>query len=152
MSFGFRPQSAIAFSAASACNWICDMSGMTPSFVVSAAPTTATVLRGIGSAFRRTEEGQGDGVVLLCEHHLERHVQFQGLWRLRALDDVGHHARAFRELHHRDRVGRLETWHPTMMNDIAVEDRLARGGERGDLACAALRAERAGRKVDVAAI
>jgi hypothetical protein len=35
------PASAIALSAASACNWICDMSGMTPSFVVSAAPTMA---------------------------------------------------------------------------------------------------------------
>ena len=38
----FSPASAIAFSAASACNWSCDMFGITPSSVVSAAPTTAT--------------------------------------------------------------------------------------------------------------
>jgi hypothetical protein len=36
---GFRPASAIALNAASVCNWICDMSGMTPSRMVSAAPT-----------------------------------------------------------------------------------------------------------------
>ena len=42
MSDSFSPASAMALSAASACNWICDMLGMTPSSVVSAAPTTAT--------------------------------------------------------------------------------------------------------------
>src|SRR3954465_4920192 len=42
MSDGFRPASASAFSAASACRPITDMSGMTPIWVVSAAPTTAT--------------------------------------------------------------------------------------------------------------
>src|SRR5215471_4538525 len=41
MSAGLSPASTIAFSAASACSWICDMSGMTPSRVVSAAPTMA---------------------------------------------------------------------------------------------------------------
>jgi hypothetical protein len=38
---GLEAGSAIALSAASACNWICDMSGMIPSRVVSAAPTMA---------------------------------------------------------------------------------------------------------------
>src|SRR5436190_14814606 len=42
MSDGFRPPSAMACSAASACRPITDMSGMTPIWVVSAAPTTAT--------------------------------------------------------------------------------------------------------------
>jgi hypothetical protein len=41
MSAGLSPASAIALRAASACNWICAMSGMTPSRVVSAAPTMA---------------------------------------------------------------------------------------------------------------
>src|SRR5271166_4701436 len=120
MSFGFSPQSAIALSAASACNWICDMSGMTPSFVVSAAPTTATVLCGIGSAFRRTEQGQRDGVVLFLEHHFKRHVELQRLGRLRAFGDVGHHARAFRELHHGDRIRWLEAWHLAVVDYIAI--------------------------------
>jgi hypothetical protein len=42
MSDIFKPASAMAFNAASACNWICETFGMTPSSVVSAAPTTAT--------------------------------------------------------------------------------------------------------------
>jgi hypothetical protein len=41
MSAGLSPVSAIAWSAASACDWICDMSGMTPSRAVSAAPPIA---------------------------------------------------------------------------------------------------------------
>src|ERR1043165_9894880 len=137
MSLMVSPASAIAFSAASACSWICDMSGMTPSFVVSAAPTTATVLCGIGSAFRRTEEGQGDRIVLLREYHFERHVELQCFRRLRTFDDVGHHARAFGELHHGDRVGRLETGHLAVLDDVAVQDRFAGCGEYGDLARAA---------------
>src|SRR5690242_14500403 len=152
MSFGFRPQSAIAFNAASACNWICDMSGMTPSFVVSAAPTTATVLCGIASAFRRTEKGQSDAVILLGERHFQVHVQLQRLWRLRAIHDVGHHARTFREFHHSDRIRGLETGDLAMMDYVAVEDRLAGGLEHADLARAAFRAERARREICVAAI
>src|SRR6476469_1516038 len=151
MSFGFSPQSAIAFNAASACNWICDMSGMTPSFVVSAAPTTATVLCGISSAFRRTEEGQGDRVVLLREHHFKRHVELQCFRRLRTLDDVGHHARPFGELHHGDGVGRLETGHLAVMDHVAVEDRLAGRGEHADLACGALRTEWPRREINMTA-
>ena len=41
MSFGPRPASFIALSAASACSPICDRFGMRPSSVVSAAPTMA---------------------------------------------------------------------------------------------------------------
>src|ERR1700735_211199 len=151
MSFGFRPQSAIAFSAASACNWICDMSGMTPSFVVSAAPTTATVLCGIASAFRRTEEGERDRVGLFGEHHFERHVELQRLGRLRAFDNVRHHARTFRKLHHGDRIGRLEAGDLAMMDHVAIEDRAAAGGECVDLPRCAFRAERAWREIRVPA-
>src|SRR5579863_7630707 len=151
MSFGFSPQSAMALSAASACNWICDMSGMTPSFVVSAAPTTATVLWGIRSAFRQTEEGQRDGVVLLGECHLQVHVELQCLGCLRAFDDIGHHAWPFGELYDCNRIRRLEPWHLAVMDHVAVEDRLAAGLEHADLARAAFRAERPGREIRVAA-
>src|SRR5277367_3166483 len=151
MSFGFNPQSAIAFSAASACNWICDMSGMTPSFVVSAAPTTATVLCGIGSAFRRTEEGQRDGIVLFREHHLEWHIEYQCLRRLRAFYDVAHHARAFRQLDHGDGIGRLEAGHLAMMDHVAVQDRLARCLEHADRTRGAFRAERPWGEIHVTA-
>jgi hypothetical protein len=41
MSEGLSPAWAIALSAAPACNWIRDMSGVTPSLVVSAAATIA---------------------------------------------------------------------------------------------------------------
>src|SRR4051794_25556244 len=95
MSFGFSPQSFIALIAASACRPICDKLVMTPNSVVSAAPTTATVLCGMILPLRRTEQWQGDRVVLRLEHHLQLHVELQGLGCLRAIDDVGHHARAF---------------------------------------------------------
>src|SRR5262249_51985662 len=134
MSESFSPQSAIALSAASACSWICDMSGMTPSFVVSAAPTTATELCGIGLAFRRAEERKGDVVVLLREHDLEWHVELQCFRGLRALDDVGHHARAFHQLRDGDGVGRLEARHLAVVDYVAVEDRASRSGEHAHLA------------------
>src|ERR1700709_1266842 len=97
ISDSFRPASAIALSAASACNWICDTSGMTPSSVVSAAPTTATWFLRMTLTLRRTEQGKRDGVVELFEFHLQLHVEFERFRRLRAIDDVGHHARAFVE-------------------------------------------------------
>src|SRR5580658_6935206 len=93
MSFGFNPHSAMAFSAASACNWICERPGMTPSSVVSAAPTTVTVFCRIGSILRWPEQRQRDVVVLLFEHDFQRHVELQGFRRLRTLDDISHHAR-----------------------------------------------------------
>jgi hypothetical protein len=43
MSAFVSPASAIALRAASACNSMPDMSGITPSCVVSAAPTIATL-------------------------------------------------------------------------------------------------------------
>ena len=36
----FKPASANAFKAPSACNWTCDRLGMSPKLVVSAAPIT----------------------------------------------------------------------------------------------------------------
>src|SRR5271157_34078 len=111
MSFGRNPQSAIAFSAASACSWICERLGMTPSFVVSAAPTTVTAFCRIGSVLCRAELGQADIVVLFLEYDFQGHVELQGLRRLWAVDDIGHHARALGQLHHGDRIGRVETRH-----------------------------------------
>src|SRR5258708_26307911 len=108
MSDSFSPASATAFSAASACNWICDILGMTPSSVVSAAPTTATWFLRIALPLRRTEKGKGDLVVELLEPDLDLHIEFERFRRLRAVDDIGHHARAFVELDHRDGVGGRE--------------------------------------------
>src|SRR5882757_4431653 len=100
MSDSFSPASAMAFSAASACSWICETFGITPSSVVSAAPTTATWFLRMMSALRRTEQGKRDGVVELLERHLELHVELERLRRLRTIDDVAHHPGAFFELHH----------------------------------------------------
>src|SRR5207253_10354526 len=93
MSAGLNPASAIALRAASACSWICEVSGMTPSRVVSAAPTMAIDFGVIASAPGRAEERQGDLVVELLEGDFDRHVELQRLGGLRALGDVGHHAR-----------------------------------------------------------
>ena len=60
MSAGLCPASAIALSAASACNWICDMSGMTPSRVVSAAPTMAIDFSFLALAFGAGGGGRRD--------------------------------------------------------------------------------------------
>src|SRR5438067_3510979 len=98
MSFGRSPQSAMAFSAASACRPICDRSGITPSLVVSAAPTTVTAFLRMILVLRRTEQRQRDRIVLLLEHDLQVHVELQRFRRLLAFDDVGHHARPFGEL------------------------------------------------------
>src|SRR6202035_1497586 len=98
----------MAFNAASAWSWICETFGITPSSVVSAAPTTATWFLRMRSALRRTEQGKGDGVVELFEFHLQLHVELERLRRLRTVDDVGHHARTLVQLHHGDRIGRRE--------------------------------------------
>src|ERR1700749_1355138 len=105
MSEGFRPASAMAFSAASACRPITDTSGILPIWVVSAAPTTATDFGFMVLRPRRLEEGERDVVALLGEGDLHRHVELQGFGRLRAVDDVGHHGRALGQLHHGDGVG-----------------------------------------------
>src|SRR5215472_14885390 len=95
ISAGLSPASAIAFNPASACSWICDMSGMTPSRVVSAAPTMAIDFGFIGSPPRRAEQGERDLVVELLKGDLDRHVELERLGGLRAIHDVGHHARPF---------------------------------------------------------
>src|ERR1700748_3931432 len=99
MSESFVPASAIACSAASACSWICETLGMTPSSVVSAAPTTATWFLRIALPFRRTEQGKGDLVVELLELDLDLHVEFERFRRLRTVADIGHKPWALGELH-----------------------------------------------------
>src|SRR5665647_3765001 len=152
MSDSFRPASAMAFSAASACSWICDMLGMTPSSVVSAAPTTATWFLRMGSILRRTKQGKGDLVVELLEGDFQFHVEFERFRRLRAIDDVAHQARAFVELDHGNGIGRCKAGRRgPVVDDVAVELALAAGLEHADLAAAAARAERARWEIDVGA-
>src|SRR6185437_6408330 len=152
MSESFSPASAIAFSAASACNWICDTFGMTPSSVVSAAPTTATWFLRMMLPFRRTEQGKGDLVVELFEFHLDLHVELERFRRLRTVDDVAHHPRTFVELHHCDRVRRREAGcGGAEIDHVAVEETLAARLEYRNLARGAGRAERARRKIDMRA-
>src|SRR5665213_3294581 len=102
-------------------------------------------------ALRRTEQRKGDLVVELFEFDFQLHVEFERLRRLRAIDDVAHHARAFVELDHGDGVGRGETRHRTVMDHVAVEFSLAARLEDADLAGSAGRAERARREIDVGA-
>ena len=147
---GFSPASAIALSAASAWSWICERLGIRPSSVVSAAPTTAIDFRFM-SGTCRFEEGEGDLVGLFFEHHFQGHVELQGLGRLRAFDDVGHHARPFGEFHDRDRIGRREARRGPMVDDVAVEYRAAAGLEDRHLARGAFGTERPRRKICVAA-
>src|ERR1700759_4425255 len=143
MSESFNPASASAFSAASACSWICETLGMTPSSVVSAAPTTATWFLRIALPFRRTEQGKGDLVVELLERDLDLHVEFERLRRLRTVDDIAHHARAFVQFDDGNGVGGREAWcGRTMIDDVAVELALAARLEHADLARGAFRAER----------
>src|SRR5690606_15294010 len=87
----------------------------------------------------------------LRESDLERHVELQRLRRLRTVDDVGHHARAFLELDHGDRIGRLEPGRRARIDDVAVEPRAAAGAEHLDRARAAMRAERPRREIRLAA-
>src|SRR6516165_2890127 len=149
MSESFSPAFAIAFSAASACNWICDMFGITPSSVVSAAPTMATWFLRMISPLGRTEQGKGDLVVKLFELDLDPHVEFERFRSLRAVDDIGHHPRTFIELHHGDGIGRGKAGGGAMMDDVAVKLALAAGLENRDLARGAGGAERTRRKIDV---
>src|SRR5208282_4806412 len=124
---------------------------MTPRSVVSAAPTTATdfcimLLPG------GLEQRQRDGVGLLLEHRLERHVELQRIGRLRAAHDVGHHARPFVELDHRDRIRRRKSGGGALMDDVAVELRAPARPEHRYLARGAAGAERARWKIDAAAL
>src|SRR5712671_3860912 len=128
MSDSFSPASAMALSAASAWSWICDMFGMTPSSVVSAAPTTATAFLRMMSALRRTEQGKGDLVVELFEGDFQFHVELERLRRLRTVDDVAHQPRALFEFDDGNRVRRRKArCCGTMVDDIAVQRALAAG-------------------------
>src|SRR6476646_10365706 len=121
MSDNFNPASASAFSAASACSWICETLGMTPSSVVSAAPTTATWFLRIVLSLRRAEQGKGDLVVERLELDLDLHIEFERFRRLWAVDDVGHHPRALVELDDGDGIGRREAGRcRAVIDDIAV--------------------------------
>src|SRR6185312_9954733 len=152
MSDSFSPASAIAFSAASACSWICDMLGMTPSSVVSAAPTTATWFLRMALSLRRTEQGKGDLVVELLELDLHLHVEFERFRRLRTIDDVGHHPRAFVELDDSNGVwGREARRGGSMVDDIGIELALAARLEDGDVARGAGGTKRPRRKIDIGA-
>src|SRR5467141_3106593 len=102
-------------------------------------------------ALRRTKQGKGDGVVELFERDFQLHVEFERLRRLRTIDDIAHHARTFVELHHGDGVRRREAGYRAVMDDVAIEFRLAAGLEYADLARGTGRAERARREIDVGA-
>src|SRR5579859_2621842 len=103
-------------------------------------------------SLRRTEQGKGDLVVKLLELDLDLHVELERLRRLRAVDDVGHHSRAFVELDDGNGVGRREAGcSGAVVDDIAIELALAARLEDRDLARAAGRAEWPRRKVDLRA-
>src|SRR5207247_920055 len=151
MSEDLSPQSFSALSAASAWRPICDRPGMRPISVVSAAPTMATDFGFMASTFRRAEQGKGDLVVDLLEGDFERHVEDERLGGLRALDDIGHQARAFVELDDRDRIRRGEARHRPVMDHIAEEPAPAGGAKDADAAGRAMRAERARREISLLA-
>src|SRR5262245_46154181 len=99
---------------------------------------------------RRTEQGKGDLVVELLELDLDLHVELERLRRLRAIDDVGHHPRAFVELDDGNGVGGREARRGgAVIDDVAVELALAARLVDGDLARSAGGAERARREVGV---
>src|SRR5262249_20825821 len=136
-------------------SWICDRPGMTPRLVLSAAPTMATDLGFMATsslASRGLKEGQRDLVRLLLKGNLERHVEHQGVGRLRAANNVGHHARPLGELDHGDGIGGREPRCRAMVDNVAVQLRLAGGLDHGHPARGALGAKRPGRKVSVAAV
>src|SRR5271170_1401512 len=93
-----------------------------------------------------------DLVVELFVLFFHSHVVLDRLCRLRTIQDVAHHARAFVELDDGDGIG----WRKTrcggpMVDDVAVELRLAAGLEDADLARGAGRTERTRREIDVGA-
>src|SRR3984885_15643952 len=99
-------------------------------------------------ALHWAEQGKGDAVVELFERDFQLHVEFERLRRLRAIDDVAHHSRAFIQFHHRDGVRRRETRNRAVMDHIAVELGLAAGFEDADLARGAGWTKRARRELD----
>src|ERR1700676_3506935 len=101
-------------------------------------------------ALHWAEQGKGDPVVELFERDFQLHVEFERLRRLRTIQDIAHHAWAFVELDDGDGVRRRETRRGgPMVDDVAVELRLAAGLEDADLARGAGRTERTRREIDV---
>src|SRR5579862_4047734 len=125
---------------------------MTPSSVVSAAPTTATWFLRMALPLRLSEQGKRDLVVQRLELDLELHVEFERLRRLRTIDDIAHHPRALVEFDDGNGVGRREAGRGrAVIDDVAIELALAARLEHADLARGAFGAERARREVDVGA-
>src|SRR5882724_5133417 len=79
MSAGLSPASAIALSAASACSWICDMSGMTAEVGGLGGADDGDRFRLHRDHLRAGRERGGDLVVELFEGHLDRHVELRRL-------------------------------------------------------------------------
>src|SRR5258706_7187572 len=102
-------------------------------------------------ALHWAEQGKGDLGVEPFERDFQLHVEFERLRRLRAIDDVAHHARTFVQFHYGDGVRRCEARHRAVMDHVAVELGLAAGLEHADLARGTGRAERARREIDVGA-
>src|SRR6185437_2274830 len=128
------------------------MFGMTPSSVVSAAPTTATSFLRMLLPLRRTEQGKSDLVVQLLEPDLNLHVELERFRRLRAVDDVGHHPRTLVELDHRNGVGgRKARSSGAVVDDIAIKLALAACLEDRYFSRGAGGAERPWREIDVRA-
>src|ERR1700756_15480 len=126
------------------------MFGMTPSCVVSAAPTTAAPDRFM-SHLRRFKERKSDLLVLLGKSDFEQHVETESFWRLCAAGNVCHHSGAFLELHYGNRVGSLESRDRSLRNNVAVKRRPAAGGECLDLRAGTLGTEGSRREIRVGA-
>src|SRR6516162_220722 len=127
------------------------MSGILPIFVVSAAPTTATDFLFMVCASRGFEERQRDRVALPGETDAQGHVEDERFGRLRAIDDVRHHARTFGKRDDGDRirlVAHVGAW--AVVDDVGIKDGLAARGIAFDGAAAAARTEGARREVAAA--
>src|SRR5260370_42285214 len=108
------------------------MFGITPSCVVSAAPTTAALDRFM-SRLRRFEERKSDLLVLLGKSYLKRHVETESFRRLCAAGNVCHHSGAFLDLHYGNRVWSLESRHRLLRNNVAGKRCPAARGDCLDL-------------------
>src|SRR5690606_15182640 len=148
ISFGLRPASFIALSAASAWSISCDVFRILPISVVSAAPTTATVFCFIVLPLCRTEFWQADFLACLFEGDFEGHVEGERFRCLRAIDDVCHHARTFFQRDDRNGMRlRAEIGARAMIDDIGIKSGLAACLVDLNLARATGRAKGPGREV-----
>src|SRR5690606_7935941 len=145
ISFGLRPASFIALSAASAWSISCDVFGILPISVVS---TTATVFCFIVLPLCWTEFWQADFLARLFEGDFEGHVEGERFRCLRAIDDVCHHARTFFQRDDRNGMRlRAEIGARAMIDDIGIQSGLAACLVDFNLARATGRAEGPGREV-----